>query len=126
MAVSARYLAGLIAHFTVCALYIPVHNFGVDIYISMFGGLTSRGVGIGMVNEAMFYFFVLINGVIFCLPSMKCKLAVVVLMGALIVVYFMPRYPVRAMAYSLLGVFFTLVAMDIRMHLERWLLRVKH
>jgi len=124
--VSARHVAGLIAHLIVCALYVPLHNYGVDVYISMFGGLTSRGVGIGMTNELMFYFFVLVNGIVFFVPGVKYKLGVVFLMAALILFYFLPRYPVRAMAYSVLGVFLSVAAIGVRIKLEHLFGRLKN
>lgn len=123
---SARHVAGLIAHLIVCALYVPLHNYGVDVYISMFGGLTSRGVGIGMTNELMFYFFVLVNGIVFFVPGVKYKLGVVFLMAALILFYFLPRYPVRAMAYSVLGVFLSVAAIGVRIKLEHLFGRLKN
>jgi len=123
--VRGRHVAGLIAHLIVCVLYVPLHNYGVDVYISMFGGLTSRGVGIGMTNELMFYFFVLVNCIVFFVPRVKYKLGVVLLMAALILFYFLPRYPVRAMAYSVFGAFLSVAAIGVRIKLEQVFARLK-
>jgi hypothetical protein len=106
----ARRLIGCIPHLIVCALYIPLHNYGVDVYIEIYGGLTSRGIGIGMTPDLMVQYFVVMNAVTFFIPKLKLKVLFVSFMLALILYYFLPHYPVRAMAYTLMGGVLTFAA----------------
>ena len=100
---NARRWIGLVPHLIVCVIYVPLHNYGVDLYIDMYGGLTSRGVGIGMTPDLMVQYFVLMNAITFFIFNIKLKLVFVAFMLALILFYFLPHYPVRAMAYTLMG-----------------------
>ena len=120
-----RRLVGLVPHLIVCALYVPLHNYGVDVYIDIYGGLTSRGIGIGMTPDLMVQYFVLMNGVTFFVSRLKFKLAFVSLMLALILYYFLPHYPVRAMAYTLMGGSLTFAAIFFGQLLDRLFFRRK-
>ena len=106
----ARRLIGCIPHLIVCALYIPLHNYGVDVYIDMYGGLTSRGIGIGMTPDLMVQYFVVMNAIAFFVPKLKLKVLSVSLMLGIILYYFLPHYPVRAMAYTSMGGVLTFAA----------------
>ncbi|WP_447787466.1 hypothetical protein [Pseudomonas germanica] len=106
----ARRLIGCIPHLIVCALYVPLHNYGVDLYIGVYGGLTSRGIGIGMTPDLMVQYFVVMNAITFFIPKLKLKVLCVSFMLALILYYFLPHYPVRAMAYTLMGGVLTFAA----------------
>lgn len=106
----ARRLMACIPHLIVCVLYIPLHNFGVDLYIDIYGGLTSRGIGIGMTPDLMVQYFIVMNAITFFIPRLKLKVFFVSFMLALILYYFLPHYPVRAMAYTLMGGVLTFAA----------------
>ncbi|QJI43362.1 hypothetical protein HKK52_21190 [Pseudomonas sp. ADAK2] len=114
-----RRLVGLIPHLIVCALYVPLHNYGVDLYIDLYGGLTSRGIGIGMTSELMVQYFILMNAIVFLIPVFKFKLVFLSFMLVVILFYFMPHYPVRAMAYTLLGGSLTIAAMWVGQVIDR-------
>lgn len=95
-----KNLAGLFIYLLVGVLYFFVHDFGVAFYKLHMGGFTARGVSIGIAAELTFYFFILINLVVFALPKLASKIVVIVFMVAVILFYFLPENPVRAMAYS--------------------------
>lgn len=120
-----RRLVGLIPHLIVCAMYVPLHNYGVDVYIDIYGGLTSRGIGIGMTPDLMVQYFVLMNGITFLISRLKFKLIFVSLMLTLILYYFLPHYPVRAMAYTLMGGSLTFTAIFFGQLLDRLFFRKK-
>jgi hypothetical protein len=116
---NVRRLLGLIPHLIVCALYVPLHNYGVDVYIDLYGGLTSRGIGIGMTSELMVQYFILMNSIVFFIPKLKFKLVFLFLMLAIILFYFLPHYPVRAMAYTLMGGSLTMAAVFVGQMIDR-------
>jgi hypothetical protein len=123
---NVRRLVGLLPHLIVCALYVPLHNYGVDVYIDLYGGLTSRGIGIGMTSELMVQYFVVMNAVVFFTPKLKFKLIFLFLMLAIILYYFLPRYPVRAIAYTMMGSSLTLAAIFISQLFDRLFFRTKN
>lgn len=103
--------------------YVPLHDMLVDIYLSLYGELTSRGVNIGMTNVLMFQLFVLVSLIVFVTRNIKLKFVIVLLMTSLIIFYFLPRHPVRAMAYSAQGGFLSIAAIVLREAVDRWLAR---
>ncbi|WP_265534737.1 hypothetical protein [Pseudomonas saponiphila] len=103
--------------------YVPLHDMLVDIYLSLYGELTSRGVNIGMTNMLMFQLFVLVSLIVLFTRSIKLKFVIVLLMTSLITFYFLPRHPVRAMAYSALGGVLSIAAIVLREAVDRWLAR---
>ncbi|MFD2885096.1 hypothetical protein ACFS4T_33885 [Pseudomonas lini] len=54
---NSRRVIGLIVHALACVLYIVLNNFAVPIYKQLVGGLTSRGVAIGMGMYLVFLLF---------------------------------------------------------------------
>lgn len=123
---NVRRLVGLLPHLIVCALYVPLHNYGVDVYIDLYGGLTSRGIGIGMTSELMVQYFVVMNAVVFFTPKFKFKLISIFLMLTIILYYFLPHYPVRAMAYTMMGSSLTLAAIFISQLFDRLFFRTRN
>jgi hypothetical protein len=100
---NSRRVIGLVIHGMACALYIVLNGFAVPIYKTLVGGLTSRGVAIGMGMYLVYYFFVFLNLVLVFIPRLAVQFGVAIFMMASILVYLLPRYPVRAMAYCALA-----------------------
>ncbi|MBN6715601.1 hypothetical protein JSY17_16525 [Pseudomonas capsici] len=98
----ARVMIGLAVHFFACAVYVVVNYYGVSLYIYAFGGLTSRGASIGMAMYLIFYVFIAVNFIVALMPKIAIKLVFLFLMVGAILVYLLPLYPVRALAYSVL------------------------
>ncbi len=103
--------------------YVPLHNMPVDRYLSLCGELISRGVNIGMTNVLMLQLFALVSLIVFFTRNIKLKFVIVLLMTSLITFYFLPRHPVRAMAYSALRGFLSIAAIVLREAVDRWLAR---
>jgi cytochrome b subunit of formate dehydrogenase len=71
----------------------------------------------------MFGFFIFINVVVFVLPRMALKFATIVLMVAIVLFYFLPENPVRAMAYSMLTGGMSVIALFTRSLVHRLIVR---
>ncbi|MBX8548044.1 hypothetical protein K5D68_00310 [Pseudomonas cichorii] len=97
-----RIVTGLAVHFFACAAYVVVNYYGVSLYKYVFGGLTSRGASIGMAMYMIFYVFIAVNFIVALMPRVAMKLVVLFVMVGAILVYLLPLYPVRALAYSVL------------------------
>lgn len=113
---NSRIVIGFLVHFLVCALYIVMNNYAVPIYKELVGGLTSRGVAIGMGMYVIFYFFVFCNFIIVFVKKMSVKFGVAVFMVLAVLYYMLPQYPVRGMAYSALSgglTFFAIVTSSV-------------
>ncbi len=98
----ARLAAGISVHFFACVIYVVVNYYGVSLYKVLFGGLTSRGASIGIAMYMVFYLFVFVNFIVALIPRQMLKFSIVFLMVALILIYLLPLYPVRAVAYGVL------------------------
>lgn len=118
----ARLAAGLSVHFFACVIYVVVNYYGVSLYKVLFGGLTSRGASIGIAMYMVFYLFVFVNLVVALIPRRIFKFSIVFLMVALISIYLLPLYPVRAAAYSVLTGGLTTLAIWVANKFERLLL----
>ena len=110
---SPRFFLGLVVYIVVGVLYFFVHDYGVALYKTYAGGFTARGVSIGGTAELMFYLFIFVNGVVFFMPTLFSKFVPLVLMVALVLIYFLPEHPIRAMAYS--GLMFSMGVLAIVM-----------
>ncbi|MBX8539051.1 hypothetical protein K5D56_22705 [Pseudomonas cichorii] len=97
-----QVMAGLAVHFFACVAYVVVNYYGVSLYKYVFGGLTSRGASIGMAMYMIFYVFIAVNFIVALMPRVAMKLVVLFIMVGAILVYLLPLYPVRALAYSVL------------------------
>ncbi|NAT25479.1 hypothetical protein CU665_22625 [Pseudomonas syringae pv. actinidifoliorum] len=117
-----RIARGLLIHFFACVIYVVANYYGVSLYKVIFGGLTSRGASIGIAMYMIFYLFVFLNLVIAVISKRLFKWCAVVLMVVLILVYLLPLYPVRAIAYSVLAGGLTALAIAVAGKFERfWL-----
>lgn len=117
-----RLAAGLLVHFFACVIYVVVNYYGVSLYKVLFGGLTSRGASIGIAMYMVFYLFIFVNLVVVVIPKRMVKVSIVFLMVALILVYLLPLYPVRAAAYSVLTGGLTILAIWLAGKFEKFLL----
>jgi len=117
-----RLAAGLLVHFFACVIYVVVNYYGVSLYKFLFGGLTSRGASIGIAMYMVFYLFIFVNLVVAVIPKRMVKVSIVFLMVALILVYLLPLYPVRAAAYSVLTGGLTILAIWLAGKLDKMLL----
>jgi hypothetical protein len=117
-----RLAAGLLVHFFACVMYVVVNYYGVSLYKFLFGGLTSRGASIGIAMYMVFYLFIFVNLVVAVIPRRMVKVSIVFLMVALILVYLLPLYPVRAAAYSVLTSGLTILAIWLAGKLDKMLL----
>jgi hypothetical protein len=118
-----KVIAGLSVYLLVGALYVVVHDFAVVFYKAHMGGFTDRGVGIGVTAELTFYFFIVVNAAVFFIPGLSAKLVSIALMVSVILLYFLPDNPVRAMAYSALTSVMSLFALSVRWMVEQQISR---
>jgi len=118
-----KVIAGLSVYLLVGALYVFAHDFAVVFYKAHMGGFTDRGVGIGITAELTFYFFIVVNAAVFFIPGLSAKLVSIALMVSVILLYFLPDNPVRAMAYSALTSVMSLLALSVRWMVERQISR---
>ncbi|WP_275023154.1 hypothetical protein [Pseudomonas syringae group genomosp. 3] len=120
----AKLARSLLIHFFACVIYIVANYYGVFLYKVIFGSLTSRGASIGIAMYMIFYLFVFLNLVIAVISKRLFKWCAVVLIVVLILVYLLPLYPVRAIAYSVLAGGLTALAIAVAGKFERfWLSR---
>ncbi|KQT62326.1 MULTISPECIES: hypothetical protein [Pseudomonas] len=117
-----RIAGSLLVHFFTCVIYVVVNYYGVSLYKFLFGGLTSRGASIGIAMYMVFYLFIFVNLLVAVIPNRRFKLCVVFFMVALILVYLLPLYPVRALAYIVLTGGLTTLAILVAGKFERFLL----
>ncbi|WP_213937807.1 hypothetical protein [Pseudomonas sp. dw_612] len=120
---SARVI-GLMVHSLACVLYIVLNGYAVPVYKQLAGGLTSRGVVIGMAMYLIFYFFVFLNFVLVFVHRLAIQFGIAIFMMASILFYMLPQYPVRGMAYCALAGGLTvsaiLVTRAVTTALTRW------
>ena len=100
---NSQRVIGLVVHAMACVLYIVLNGYAVPIYKAYVGGLTSRGVAIGMGMYFIFYFFVFLNLVLVFIHRLAIKFGVAIFMMLSILCYMLPQYPVRGMAYCALA-----------------------
>lgn len=117
-----RLAAGILVHFFGCVIYVVFNYYGVLLYKVLYGGLTSRGASIGIAVYMVFYLFVFVNLVVAVIPKQMVKFSIVVLTVALILVYLLPLYPVRAAFYSVLTGGLTTLAIWLASKLNKLLL----
>ncbi|MBD9546137.1 MULTISPECIES: hypothetical protein [unclassified Pseudomonas] len=118
-----KVLAGLVIYLLVGVVYFFVHDYGVALYKLHAGGFTARGVSIGITAELTFYFFIFVNMVVFVLPKLAAKIVAIMFMVAVVLFYFLPENPVRAMAYSGLTSSMSLLALVARLIVDRLISR---
>lgn len=99
---NSRRVIGLAVHALVCVIYIVMNGYAVPAYKQLVGGLTSRGVAIGMAMYLIFYFFVSLNLVLVFIQRQAIQFGLVILMMLAILFYLLPQYPIRGLAYCAL------------------------
>ncbi|WP_238541195.1 hypothetical protein [Pseudomonas sp. GM18] len=114
-----KVLVGAVIYLLVGVLYFYVHDIGV-VYYKSHVGFTDRGVAIGGTAELTFYFFILINFIVFFIPKVLLKLLVIAGMLGVVLFYFLPDNPVRAFAYGGLTTSMSVLALVLRLKIERW------
>jgi len=119
--VIARIAVGLFVHFCACVAYVVLNYYGVSLYKHLFGGLTSRGASIGIAMYMVFYLFVAVNLIVSLVPKVAVKWGALMVMVALILIYLLPEYPVRAFAYSALSGSLTAVAILVANKVNKYL-----
>jgi hypothetical protein len=99
---NSRRVIGLAVHALACVIYILMNGYAVAAYKQLVGGLTSRGVAIGMVMYLIFYFFVAVNLILVFMRRQALQFGLVIFMMLAILFYMLPQYPVRGLAYCAL------------------------
>jgi hypothetical protein len=117
-----KVFVGAIVYLLVGVLYFYVHDIGV-VYYKSHVGFTDRGVAIGGTAELIFYFFILTNFIVFFVPKVLLKLLVMAVMLSIVLFYFLPDNPVRAFAYGGLTTSMSVLALVLRLTIDRWLSR---
>jgi hypothetical protein len=107
---NSRHAIGLAVHSLACVIYIVMNGYAVPAYKQLVGGLTSRGVAIGMAMYLIFYFFVALNLLLVFIQRQAIQFGLVILMMLAIVFYLLPQYPIRGLAYCVLTGGLTLCA----------------
>ncbi|MCO8309920.1 hypothetical protein [Pseudomonas mandelii] len=114
-----KVFVGFVIYLLVGVLYFYVHDIGV-VYYKSHVGFTDRGAAIGGTAELTFYFFILANFIVFFVPKVLLKLLVIAVMLSVVLFYFLPDNPVRAFAYGGLTTSMSLLALVLRLIIERW------
>jgi hypothetical protein len=99
---NSRRVIGLAVHALACVIYILMNGYAVAAYKQLVGGLTSRGVAIGMAMYLIFYFFVAANLILVFIRRQALQFGLVIFMMLAILFYLLPQYPVRGLAYCAL------------------------
>jgi hypothetical protein len=100
---NSQRMIALVIHGMACVLYIVLNGLAVPVYKTLVGGLTSRGVAIGLGMYLVFYFFVFLNIVLVFIHRLAAQFGLAIFMMVSILIYLLPQYPVRAMAYCALA-----------------------
>lgn len=111
-------LVRLFLHIVVCVAYPFINHYISALYRYFFGFGTSRGVTLGLSMQLIFFVFVAVNMVVVVIKSFRIKLAVVVVMTALVFTYLVSEFPLRALALSILSGGLTLMAISVSRLLE--------
>lgn len=119
----ARIAVGLFVHFCACVAYVVLNYYGVSLYKYLFGGLTSRGASIGIAMYMVFYLFIAVNLFVSLVPKAAVKWGALMIMVALILIYLLPDYPVRAFAYGVLSGSLTALAILVASKVNNSLLQ---
>ena len=117
-----RWVLPIVVHLFAVAAYVALNGTLVGWYKQYAGGLTSRGVSIGLGMYLVFWFFCAMNLVIALLPRVWGKVQATVFMAAIIGFYLMPDHPLRALFYSALSGGVSLVAIAVNAQLQRYFL----
>ncbi|VVO90130.1 hypothetical protein [Pseudomonas fluorescens] len=99
---NSRRVIGLAVHALACVIYIVLNGYAVPAYKQLVGGLTSRGVAIGMAMYLIFYFFVSLNLILVFIQRQAIQFGLVIFMMLTILFYLLPQYPIRGLAYCAL------------------------
>lgn len=99
---NSRRVIGLAVHALACVVYIVMNGYAVPAYKQLVGGLTSRGVAIGMAMYLIFYFFVSLNLILVFIQRQAIQFGLVIFMMLAILFYLLPQYPIRGLAYCAL------------------------
>lgn len=119
-----RWVLPVVVHLFAVAAYVALNGTLVGWYKHYAGGLTSRGVSIGLAMYLVFWFFCAMNLVIALLPRVWGKVQATVFMMAIIGFYLMPDHPLRALFYSALSGGVSLVAIAVNAQLQRYFLNL--
>lgn len=99
---NSRRVIGLAVHALACVIYTVLNGYAVPAYKQLVGGLTSRGVAIGMAMYLIFYFFVSLNLILVFIQRQAIQFGLVIFMMLAILFYLLPQYPIRGLAYCAL------------------------
>lgn len=114
-------MSRLILHVAACVAY-PFLNYCVySLYHEFFGPMVSRGVNVGLAMQLLLFLLVLVNLMIICVQGLGRRIAMVVGMIAVALIYLLPYFPLRAIAFSVVGGGITLVAVLLSQPLQYWL-----
>lgn len=97
---SRQKLIAFACHAAACLLFPLATSLGFQAYTFLFGSPLSRGVALGLAVQLIFVAFVLVNGLISLIASVKIK---IVLTSALVIAnfaYLLPQHPLRALFFA--------------------------
>ncbi|KIU51928.1 hypothetical protein QV12_10790 [Pseudomonas putida] len=119
-----RWVLPIVVHLFAVVAYVALNGTLVGWYKQYAGGLTSRGVAVGIAMYMVFWFFAGMNLLIALLPRVWGKVQATVFMAAIIGFYLWPEHPLRALFYSTLSASVTLVAIGANAQLHRHFLNL--
>lgn len=119
-----RWVLPVVVHLFAVATYIALNGTLVGWYKQYAGGLTARGVSIGIAMYLVFWFFAGMNLLIALLPRVWNKVQATVFMVAIIGFYLMPEHPLRALFYTALSGGVSLLAIGVDAQLQRYFLNL--
>lgn len=114
-------ISRLALHIAACLAY-PFLNYCVYwLYLRFVGPMVSRGVDVGIAMQLLLFLLVLVNLVMVCVQGVGKRIALAAMMIAVALVYLLPHFPLRAIAFSVVGGGVTLLAVYLSRPLQCWL-----
>lgn len=90
----------LLLHALACVAFPYLLALGFDLYRQQVGPPLARGVGVGLATMLVFYTFVFFNLLMVAIPRLVIRWALTGLLAVLVLVYFNPHHPVRALGFT--------------------------
>lgn len=97
------WITGLAVHALGCLLFVFLSWLGFYLYTQLFGALNSAGIAGAKAWLLVFYAYAGTNLVLALLPPGRIKPLLCAVLVTVVLVYLLPRHPLRAIYFSLLA-----------------------
>ncbi|WP_240065012.1 hypothetical protein [Pseudomonas entomophila] len=92
----------LLLHTLACVAFPFLLQLGFDLYRAHVGPPMARGVGVGLATMLVFYTFIFFNLLMVAIPRAAVRYGVALLLVLVVLVYFNPLHPIRALGFAAL------------------------